>query len=319
MPANYPPISVLLPVRDGQATLAAALHDLIRGLGPDDEIVVVDDGSEDATPSLLARFGQSERRLRVVRTRGLGLVPALNLGLSEVSHRWVARADSDDRYPSDRLSHQRLQARAGVVLIAGDYRMVVADRPVGDLPCALTSPFVAASMIHPQRIPHPGVLFDSEAVLSVGGYRAQDFPAEDLALWMRLAYTGTFVGVPAVTVRWMMTAGSISHSQQQSQRLTTSNLLRYSFPDRIFSNLTPDDVQRELNAYSGTRLERVRRLLLARDLRALAERGLSIPAYREVRGALLRDPWGTLQALRQMTLEKVRRDHFRRSIAEVGN
>jgi len=77
------PISVLLPVRDGQGTIAAATADLLAGMEDHDELVVVDDGSEDDTPRILTELASEEPRVRVLRTRGLGLVGALNPGLSE--------------------------------------------------------------------------------------------------------------------------------------------------------------------------------------------------------------------------------------------
>jgi len=143
------PVSVLMPVRNGESTLRVALADITLGLGERDELLVVDDGSQDQTPLLLAELGRAEPRLRVIRTPGVGLVGALNLGLREATNRLIARADADDRYPVERLDQQRTAAGTGVVLVTGDYRILADQRYLGDLPCALTSPFVAASLINP--------------------------------------------------------------------------------------------------------------------------------------------------------------------------
>lgn len=317
MAAAVPTVSVLLPVRNGGATLKTALLDLIPALSPEDEILVVDDGSEDDTPRILRALGEREPHLRVIRTPGLGLVGALNLGLAEARHRWVARADADDRYPAERLACQRMAARSGVVLVTGDYRLTYMGNSVGELPCALTPSFVAGSLIHPQRIPHPGVLYDRDAVLAVAGYQEADFPAEDLGLWLRLARTGDFVGVPHVTVDWRMAQGSVSHSQQAKQRLSTSDLLKGQFPRELVTRITANDVERELASYYGTRLEGVRRVLLARDLRSLIALGLDARAYKEARASLARDPIRTLAASAGVIRDKRRRDRARRSLAAL--
>jgi hypothetical protein len=306
------PLTVLMPVRNGASTVGKALGDLIAGMSPNDEILIVDDGSDDGTASVISSF--RDPRLRLITTPGLGLVGALNLGLKEASHRWIARADADDRYPRARLSAQRDARQEGVVLVTGDYNFITGGRPIGSMPCALTHPFVIASLIHPQRVPHPGVLLNRDAIQNVGGYRDDDFPAEDLSLWLRLAYVGDFVGVPNIVLDWTMSVGSITHSHQMAQREKTSQLLAASFPIQSLAGVSPDDVQRELQSQRGTEMAAVRAVLLTRDLRALAARGVAGPAYKEARRELAAHPIGTAQALAQLAREKRRRDRLRRDM-----
>lgn len=309
------PISVVMPVLNGEATIRQALMDLQANLLPRDEILVIDDGSSDQTADLLLRAQEEEDRVRVIRTEGIGLVRALNLGLTEANHRWVARADADDRYPVDRLLCQRRAVREGVVLVSGDYVVTGGERNLGEFPSALTAPFVAMSLIHPQRIPHPGVLFDRDAVLEVGAYREADFPAEDIALWLRLATVGDFVGVPHVVVHWSMRKGSVTHTHQVRQRQNVAQLLRRSFPTSILSRVTLEEVQVELRRYASERSEGIRGILLARDLRALRARGLDGEAYSEVSRYLLKSPSRTLLASWQVAMGKQRRRRFRGRIS----
>ncbi|HYS44172.1 MAG TPA: glycosyltransferase family 2 protein, partial [Geobacteraceae bacterium] len=78
---TQPPVSILLPVRDEEQLLPAALASLNRQTMTDWELVCVDDGSSDATPSILAEAARRDRRIRLVQTAGKGLVAALNAGL----------------------------------------------------------------------------------------------------------------------------------------------------------------------------------------------------------------------------------------------
>ena len=71
---GIPVVSVLLPVYNGAATLAEALESLRSQSMDDLEIVVVDDGSTDATGSLLASW--DDPRLRVISLPHAGLLPA---------------------------------------------------------------------------------------------------------------------------------------------------------------------------------------------------------------------------------------------------
>lgn len=301
------PISVLMPVRNGQRTIRVALESIVVSMGAGDEILVIDDGSDDDTANVLREFRRCEPRLRVIRTSGVGLVGALNMGLREVSHRWVARADADDIYPPGRLLVQRQAVAAGVVLVSGDYLITSAGRVLGNIPGALTHPFVAASLVHPQRIPHPGVLMDREAVLSVGAYRHDDFPAEDLGLWLRLARAGKFVGVPWVTVFWEMRGQSVTHSHQRSQRCKVAELLKTHYPAALIRDIDCNSLQDELEAYQKARMATARRVLLARDLFSMRAHGVDRVICWAGVSALTRTPLRAAWATGTLAAGQVRR------------
>jgi glycosyltransferase involved in cell wall biosynthesis len=306
------PVSVLLPVRDGKAIVAMAISDIAKALDTEDELLVIDDGSTDGTPELLNNLSKTVKQLRVVTTQGLGLVGALSLGIREAHHPWIARADADDRYPLDRLVRQRVACAVGVAAIVGDYRVTGPDE-VGTIPCALGSPFVALSLVHPQRFPHPGVMFHRNAVLEAGGYRADEYPAEDLGLWMRLAQVGDLVGVPNVVVDWRMNPTSVSHSSQTAQRAMTAKLLS-SFALPQAREITADDVVEELEKYKGTEHSFERAVLLARDLWAGRRLGVRSSALRPVFAHLGLRPGSSLRALNRLAKDARIRQQYRESM-----
>lgn len=266
------PITVLMPVRNGGNALKLALSDLAEGIDAHDELLVIDDGSDDQTPGILNEAKQRIPQLRVISTSHSGLVSVLNLGIGEATHDWIARADADDRYPVDRFSHQRSARNPDVGLVVGDYRIVGPSRPT-TIPCALGSPFVALSLLHPQRFPHPGVLFHREAVQMAGRYMEEDFPAEDLGLWMRMSGVCRMVGVPQEVVYWHIHPTSTSHQRRVSQQRRTEQLLhRFSLP--AVKSICAEAVERELQSYEATELHSQRSILLLRDL--LRGRGIGV-------------------------------------------
>jgi hypothetical protein len=107
-----PAISILLPCHNAEATLEEALASLAAQTHPDFEIVVVDDGSTDASPEILAAWAGRDGRFRVIRMEHGGIVAALQAGLAACRGDLVARMDADDRCTPDRLVKQARFLRA---------------------------------------------------------------------------------------------------------------------------------------------------------------------------------------------------------------
>jgi glycosyltransferase involved in cell wall biosynthesis len=89
-------LSLIVPVYNVAPFLPRFLESLASVDAVAAEIIVVDDGSTDECPSLLAEFGQRHPHVRIVRQANGGLSAARNTGLGLASGRYVAFADSDD-------------------------------------------------------------------------------------------------------------------------------------------------------------------------------------------------------------------------------
>ncbi len=94
-------ISVLLPVRDASATLGAAIDSLFSQTLRPSSVIVVDDGSTDATPAVIAGWEKRWPAVRSIRIAGSGVARALNVALDAADTPWIARMDADD------ISHPR--------------------------------------------------------------------------------------------------------------------------------------------------------------------------------------------------------------------
>ncbi len=102
---NEPITSVIMPVFNGAAFVEEAIASILPQLGPVDEIIVVDDGSTDATSELLAAFAP---RVTVLQGRGEGPSAARNIGIAAARGQFIAFLDHDDLWPPGR--HQALMA-----------------------------------------------------------------------------------------------------------------------------------------------------------------------------------------------------------------
>ncbi len=110
-------VSVVLPTYNRASALPGALSDLLA-LERVDEVVVVDDGSTDATPSVLAE--RAHPRLRVVRApRNEGAPAARNRGVAAARGDWVLFAEDDCRFPADFARVLREEAQAQDAQVVG--------------------------------------------------------------------------------------------------------------------------------------------------------------------------------------------------------
>lgn len=100
-----PRVSVILPVFNGAAFLAEAVESILAQSFGDYELIVVDDGSEDATPAVLDAVGDPRLR-RYRQPVNLGVAAAVNLAHAVADGEYLARMDADDIALPERLDKQ---------------------------------------------------------------------------------------------------------------------------------------------------------------------------------------------------------------------
>ena len=207
---GHPLISVVLPVRDGAATLEAALESLRAQTFTDFEVLVVDDGSRDRSPRIARAWEQRDGRFRLLRD-GPGIVAALQRGIAESRAPYIARMDADDRCHPERLAAQfdLLQRRPTLAGCGTGVRYVPqstvtprAAEYAAWLNAMTTWEAVAANIFVECPLAHPTFMFRRTALAAVGGYRDRAWP-EDYDLLLRLWRSGhRFVAVPRVLLDW---------------------------------------------------------------------------------------------------------------------
>ena len=121
-----PSITVLMPVYNAAPFLHEAVDSVLAQTHADLELLVVNDGSTDASAEILAAF--SDPRIRIVNNPGnLGLIASLNVGLKHMRGRYMARMDGDDIMHPDRLRQlfELLEAQPRIAAAATDRKSVV--------------------------------------------------------------------------------------------------------------------------------------------------------------------------------------------------
>ncbi|MDE2804853.1 MAG: glycosyltransferase [Gemmatimonadota bacterium] len=210
-PRRAPLVTVVLPVRDGAATLEAALQSLGAQTFSDFEVIVVDDGSGDDTARVARRWERRDGRFRLVCTPPRGIVSALRRGLAEARGTLVARMDADDVCHPARLATQvdLLERRPELAGCGTGVRYVPAGSVTARaaeyaawLNAMTTWETVAANIFVECPLAHPTIMFRASALSAVDGYRDRGWP-EDYDLLLRLWRHGhRFVSVRRVLLDW---------------------------------------------------------------------------------------------------------------------
>lgn len=112
-------VSVIIPAYNSAATLPQAIESVLQQDLRNFELLIVDDGSTDATAEVAQQFSNDPRVTCIPVPENKGKPHAMNLGVRVAHGRWIAVLDADDWYAPDRLSTLVATGeRANVQLVA---------------------------------------------------------------------------------------------------------------------------------------------------------------------------------------------------------
>jgi glycosyltransferase involved in cell wall biosynthesis len=240
-------VSVVIPCFDARATVGAAISSALWQTYRDLEVVVVDDGSRDATGAIAAAFGDP---VRVVRQDNAGVAAARNRGIAEARGELIAFCDADD------------------VLLPRHLEELVAtfDRGGGGIATS-NCYWLFPSGIHPSRTRYKGrfprpdhqrlailqqnfvstmSLFPKRLADEVGGFATDLEVAEDWDFWLRAIYSGARVSLqprPLALYRW--SSASLSAAPARMDEHSEAVLRRAA---------ARDDLSAEERSYLNRRL-----------------------------------------------------------------
>lgn len=93
-----PKVSVIVPVYNSEKFLAKTIESVLRQTFSDFELLLVDDGSKDSSPSICDSYAANDNRVRVFHKPNGGVSSARNCGLDNANGEFVAFLDNDDLY-----------------------------------------------------------------------------------------------------------------------------------------------------------------------------------------------------------------------------
>lgn len=222
--SNAPMVSVVIPTRNRWSLISrSALPAALGQEGVDVEVVVVDDGSTDATADEATQLARSDPRVRLIRhERPRGVSAARNTGLDAVRGAWVAFLDDDDIWSPRKLA---VQLAAGerdraVFVYAGALAVDATGRPLYEYffpePDALARQLLESAVVPAGA---SNVIVRTDVVRRLGGFDEQFLHLEDWDLWIRLSDAGRAAAVREILVAVLFHAGNKHAVNDQAAEL----------------------------------------------------------------------------------------------------
>lgn len=218
---NNPVISVLMPVYNADKYLAKAVESILKQSLSNFEFIIINDGSTDKSSKILQHYAKQDSRIRLLSRENKGLVATLNEGIDIVKTPLIARMDADDIALSDRFLIQKkyLDNHPEVLCVGGGCRVIDGKGRYLINADTKTGYETVEKLALQGRTPicHPTAMIRTESVKKVSCYLMKDWPAEDLALWLRLSEVGKIDNVPEIVLEYRIHEQSISSSNHELQ------------------------------------------------------------------------------------------------------
>lgn len=218
---STPLVSILIPVYNTSAYLTRAVQSILEQQYPSMEIILINDGSTDASESIIQTF-QDPRIRYVSHERNMGLVYTLNEGIDLSTGRYIARMDGDDVCLPGRIVQQvaYLEAHPEVSVLATRVSLInEQDEPIGywEADQQNIEPEQIRSFLPKDNcLAHPSIMAKAE-LLKKYKYRSEQSQAEDYDLWLRMAADGVLIHkLSEVFVQHRIVHNSFTRSRQQN-------------------------------------------------------------------------------------------------------
>lgn len=207
-----PLISVIIPVYNGEKTIQETIESVLNQTFIDLELIVINDGSQDATLKVVERIQDS--RLKVFSYPNAGQSTSRNRGISLATGEYISFIDADDLWTPDKLEAQlkALQAnpKAAVAYSWTDW-IDESSHNLGKGSRNTEQGEVFAKLLLNDFVANgSNVLIRRQALNEVGGFDASVTPAEDWDMWLRLAVHYEFVAVQSPQVLYRISPNSAS-------------------------------------------------------------------------------------------------------------
>jgi glycosyltransferase involved in cell wall biosynthesis len=230
-------VSVVMAVHNNAPYLQAAVRSILEQTHSHLEFIIVNDGSTDATASILAQHARNDDRIRVLDQTNAGLTASLIRGVREAKGDLIARMDGDDISLPHRLEHQLSFLAEHKDVVAVGTQVLDIDTYGGFIGQSLREcedEDIQRQLLagHGAAMCHPAVMFRRAAYDGVGGYDAAYDTAQDLDLFLRLGEVGRLANLDSLELLYRIHTASTNARKHSRQIRNRDAIVRSAFRRR---------------------------------------------------------------------------------------
>jgi len=243
-----PIITVLISVYNGESFLTEAIESILDQTFTDLEFLIIDDGSTDSSPSILANYAQKDCRIRIIRNpTNIGLTKSLNKGLDLAQGQYIARMDADEASLPGRLEKQSLFMKDNPeVGVCGTYYFT--NGATIKLPCNHEE--ITCGLIWNNTLAHPATMIRRSVVEKNRlRYDERYRYAQDYEFWFRCGKHARLANLPEPLLIRRGHADQISVRSSDEQTLAARRIREHIIQTL---GITPTESELELHEKMAT-------------------------------------------------------------------
>ena len=239
MQVNNPLVSVLVATYNSQDFIKETLDSLLKQTYKNIEIVVCDDASSDNTLSIVKRYLEKDKRIRIIENeKNLGISLNMNNGIRQCRGEYIAILDADDWAYPYRIEEQVkiMETDRDIVLCSGYMHICDEDLEIQTLrEYPLEDKDIRKAIVRYNPISHPASMWRRSAMLKTSLYNER-FPINrDYDLLVRISEFGKYKNIPKPLIKYRVrkeseTGKRVRQTQWYAFYIQMKAHFEYGFP-----------------------------------------------------------------------------------------
>lgn len=218
-----PLVSVIIPTYNNERFLLEAVESILNQTLSDFELLIIDDGSTDSTPAIIAACVERDSRVRIhTNQSNMGIPRSRNIGVGLARGKYIAWLDSDDVACPDRLEHQAsfLESHSEYGMVASDIEIIDEwSKPMGRRNYPHNDDEIRKVITRYNPCAHPASMIRASVFPAVGIFREDLALGEDYELLLRIASRYKVANISQPLIRYRV------HSGQSKARYLKKTIL----------------------------------------------------------------------------------------------
>jgi len=198
-------LSIIMPVYNGMPYLKYAVDSILKQTYQNFQLVIVNDGSIDATKTYLEKLNNS--KITIINKHHTGIIDSFNSALELVNTKYVARVDADDYYYPTKFEKQIsfLEKNKNVIATGTLGYYMSSKGNISNIKISIpkTNNLIIHDLFNKKRaMLQPSIVSLTKIFKKINGYRPNVYP-EDYDLYFRLGLEGKLENImePLVAIR----------------------------------------------------------------------------------------------------------------------